>query len=193
MIPLGGVQPIGLVIAALLLTVPTRPALAQQQDAAPAPRTIIREEAQTTDDYRRALAARMVAVKFKGVEASLRETVEADLEGLAELSNIEAAWLRKTMGDKVIALAKTLLDEIGGIYAETLTVAELEAATAFMESPEGRSIAFKEGAMMEEVLTILETRQVEFVTEIFKSYCAQFTCSTSEGKTPATSGRAKPR
>jgi len=115
----------------------------------------------------------------------IREQLEAGYAE-AELPADQRAWLTDQMTSLFEEVMALTIAEVRDEVADSFTVAELEAAVAFYETPLGRSIANKNIeiglAIQEAMMPLLLTR----MTSMNEKFCQRFDCAAT-GRTAAKS------
>lgn len=117
----------------------------------------------------------------------LREYIE-DGYGEMDLPDDQRVWLADqftTVFEQALTLAIT---EVRGEIADTFTVAELEAAVAFYETPMGRSIARKNLEAGMALQQAMMPHLMSSVTAMGEKFCLRFDCEVM-GEAAAKSRR----
>lgn len=115
----------------------------------------------------------------------IREQLEAGYAE-AELPMEQRAWLTDQMTSLFEEVLALTIVEVRDDVADSFTVAELEAAVAFYETPVGRSIANKSieigMAIQEAMMPLLLSR----MASMNEKFCQRFDCAAT-GRTAAKS------
>lgn len=124
-----------------------------------------------------------------GVDSAkaVREQLEAGYAE-ADLPSDQRAWLTDQMTALFEEVMTATIAEVRDDVADIFTVAELEAAVAFYDTPTGRSIANKNidiGLAIQEAMLPLLMNRMGSMNEKF---CQRFDCAAM-GQTAAKSGR----
>ena len=143
--------------------------------------------AQDADYARReALARQVVELVDPGeaVEAVLMALPELIAEQSADLSPAERAEFKAVMTTTFDEIMPGLMDQIleamVPLYAETFTVAELEAMLVFYATPEGRSIMKKSVTLGADAQRITRDLLPGFLEDMAVSVCRQMGCDPAE-------------
>ena len=106
-----------------------------------------------------------------------------------EDDSAESAWLRDNLPGMTTRLVQQMLEDLRPVYAETFTLAELEAQIAFYRSPIGRQIASKTIQLGVAEEAVVQASMTAFLAEYETKFCAEFDCSP----TASAASTAKPR
>lgn len=112
-----------------------------------APAAALAQQADTDAARRTDMAQRLMNASQGDYLNNLNKLVEeAVLEAMGDLDAMpsdEAAWFRRNVPSMTVRLVQDVIPQMTALYAETFTLAELEAQLAMFEGPLGRSIANK--------------------------------------------------
>lgn len=88
---------------------------------------------------------------------------------------------RQWISDQMSAVLEEVIDltlvELRDDVADSFTVAELEAAIGFYESPVGRSIVMKQVDMNMEIQEVMVPLMIPRFTSVMEKFCLRFDCA----------------
>lgn len=133
---------------------------------------------------RRELAERYIALTEGEGIAEVMASMTEDLMAMTpDMPEDQRAWFRRTLPAEMTAFADRLMEQMIPLYAEAMTIDELNALIAFHETPLGRSIARKQIELGARMGVMMEFAQIEFQLQLMQKYCAAFDCT---GRSPDT-------
>lgn len=127
---------------------------------------------------RRRLAERFVALtEGEGIAELMDAMSEVMMSLLPDMPEDERAWFRQNLPLEMTAFAGRLTEQMVPLFADAMTVEELETLIAFYETPMGRSIAQKQMEIGAQMGIMMEFAQIEFQYQFMQKYCAAFDCT----------------
>lgn len=106
----------------------------------------------------------------------------------AEMPADQRAWIVDNFTDMFTGVMTTVIAELRDDVADSFTVAELEAAIAFYQSPVGRSVVRKQVELNTEMQQVMMPLLVPRMTELMEKFCLRFDCAAL-AESAAKSGR----
>lgn len=132
-----------------------------------------------------ALADRYMAMSQSAdMRQSMTGLMIEELAG-ADMPDDQRRWLAEQFGAMFVDVLNRTLRGMRVEVARLFTEAELRAAIAFMETPEGRSMTqknFQFGIMLEQAMQPL---LMQGMTTLFEKFCSEFSCEDAPGLTGA--------
>lgn len=148
--------------------------------------------AQSADMERRIVLARELIAVSSGpnLAKSIERYAQSEIEKAAQGQDTEeAAWIRANMPAMIGRMISRMMTDLEPVYAETFTVAELEAQIAFYRSPVGQDIAAKSMEIGMRQEAVMQTALMGLLTEFQSKFCAAFDCGADAGQAAAKRGR----
>lgn len=145
------------------------PTAARAQQADP-------DAAQRTD-----MAQRLMNASQGDYLNNLNKLIEqAVLDAMGDMEALpadQAAWMRRNVPAMGVRLAQDMIPALVALYAQTFTLAELEAQLALYEGPLGRSIANKTMQLGAAQDQIIMQAQIRYLDDLMSKFCAEFECA----------------
>ncbi|HEY8617774.1 DUF2059 domain-containing protein [Phenylobacterium sp.] len=156
-----------LTAAAVALSLLAGPAAAQQPSAAQM--TLVRRYMAAIDmpSMMKAMMESMTPAMLQDMEKRLGQSLPSDVRDALVTSTTEA----------VVAMTPRMMDAMAPVLASGFTEAELRAAVAYMESPEGRSFMAKSPAMMSKAMPAMQPLIPEMQADMQARFCRKVDCS----------------
>ena len=172
-------------LSALSILAVSTPGLAQTRNSAPV------ASSADVEPRARALAARVMALTMPDFEKQLYAFVEnvVDQMGLEEADPEMAAWYAKTASPMMVRHVRVMLAELETLYAQGLSIAEMEAMIAFYDTPMGREIARKQVKLQMDMAIPATRMQENYEAELMEAFCKQFDCGAEATTQGSKSGR----
>lgn len=134
------------------------------------------------------LAGELIAVSTgRNMSKMLEDYVASELEAMGAEGE-EADWMRTNMPPMMSRMVERMMADMRPAYAETFTVAELEAQIAFYSTPMGRTIAEKTVQLGIAQEDAMQAAVEVFTAEFERKFCAAFYCS-DDGSTASKPAR----
>ena len=177
---------------------------AESQEAPPQTESGTQEPSASLDDMLAAAPAEDEAVVRLRLAERYAELSQGD--SIAELSrnfvdqmlaqetqatDEQRAWFRDNLPREMASLASSLMERLAPIFAERLTIEELEALIAFYETPMGQSIVRKQVQIGMEQGVAMEMAILQFQIEMMQKFCTAFDCGAPPPQV-STSGKRTP-
>ncbi|RYG08727.1 MAG: DUF2059 domain-containing protein, partial [Caulobacteraceae bacterium] len=142
----------------------------------------------TARQHQLELAGRYLELTSVGDSAKMvREQLEAEYAE-ADLPTDQRAWLTDQMTAMFEDVMALTIADVRDDVADTFTVAELEAAVAFYETPMGRSISSKNIEIGMAIQEAMAPHLTSRITAMSQKFCQRFDCAAM-GQSAAKSGR----
>lgn len=110
--------------------------------------------------------------------AELMDTMTGQLMSiLPDMPAEQQAWLRRNLPLEMTAFGEMLMEQMVPLFADAMTLEELEALIEFYDTPVGRSIAAKQMELGAQMGVVVEFAQMEFQIQFMQKYCAAFDCT----------------
>lgn len=95
----------------------------------------------------------------------------------SEIPADQRQWISDQMSAVLEEVINLTLVELRDDVADSFTVAELEAAIGFYESPIGRSIVMKQVDMNMEIQEVMLPLMIPRFTSVMEKFCLRFDCA----------------
>ena len=175
-------------LSALTVLSTAMPAAAQNNDNRP---PVVVVAAPQPSQQALDLSRRLISLTLPDFEKQLNDyvrVVSAEL-GMASHNPQMATWFEKNAGPMMMPHLRTLLDDMAALYAEQLSISELEAIVGFYDTPMGREIARKQLKLQLDLSIPLARMQERYTNELMADFCKQFDCGDIGGAASDKSGR----
>lgn len=133
--------------------------------------------ADVVDPQRMELASRYLQLTItEAMNKSMGMLTEQLLKTVEDASEEEQAWTRQQFPEMMSSVMDAMVERMAPVYAERLSLEELEALVSFFDTPMGRSISRRiVEASLEQQEALVEVMLAEMV-EYEAKYCAMFGC-----------------
>ncbi len=155
------------------------PVTAQSNNRGPVRVVVANQPSQQALD----LATRVINLTLPDFEKQLNEfvgTVSRELD-FSSYDPQMAAWFEKNAGPMMLPHMRTLLNEMAGLYAEQMSIAEMEAIIGFYETPMGQEIARKQVKLQLDLSMPMARMQENYARDLMTEFCKQFDCGAAMG------------
>lgn len=130
-------------------------------------------------DIRLALSGELISLSTgQNFVKMLDQYITGEVAKLED-GSAESEWMRDNLPGMTTRLVQQMLEDLRPVYAETFSVAELEAQIAFYRSPIGRQIAAKSIELGVAQEAVVQASMATFLGEYETKFCAAFDCSAA--------------
>ena len=172
------------VVFAVAALASAAPALALAQ-ATPQAEAASPASPEKIDLARRVVAASGGADQAKALYAMVFQSLRADMDKNLppEQKRLQAVLYDKMQG-RMVAMTSKVMDLMVQVYADNLSVKELQDQLTWLESDSAQSMRRKSPAIMSQTLRLVMPMMVQFSddlkTDVLDEVCKEATCSTED-------------